>query len=211
MGTNYYAHIIPTKERKDEIKKAIDNDDFPLVTKLLDITHGNFRYSWEGKEFVGGVVHLGKASYGWKFLWNPNIYLVRNGHMEYIEYKGGKSGRYIIDPDTAEYLYPLTKKGIKSFIDRDDIEIYDEYNEKQNKEEFWQMAVNHTTWRDPQTENVVPAWDADTYIKEHPKEKYRSCENDYTDLLEKEGFKLSRDKSDFYSDGLRFATSIEFS
>lgn len=109
MGTNFYAHIIPTKKRKDEIKAAIDSNDFSLINKLVQETYGSLEMSYEDEDLIGGVVHLGKRSGGWKFLWNPNVYVVRNGHMEYVN----GTRRYIPDPDTLLYLYPLTKKASK--------------------------------------------------------------------------------------------------
>jgi hypothetical protein len=72
------------------------------------------------------------------------------------------------------------------------------------------MAINWTTWKDLKTGEVSEAWDAESYHREHPTERQWSCKNEYTDFLESLGYKLSEDKSDFYSDGLRFATSTEF-
>ena len=156
-------------------------------------------------EIKGGCVHLGKRSGGWKFLWNPNIFQVRNGHSEWIDHgDGSRSSRWIPEPDTAKYVYPLTKKGIKAFIDRKDIEIYDEYGELQNKEEFFQEALDWTKW------NGEEAWDSDSYYKDNPSEHRWSCRNEYTDFLEDLGYKLSEYKVDFYSDGLRFSTSTDF-
>lgn len=206
MGTNYYARIIPTKERKKELHDAIDNNDFSLITKLTSEIYGSAQINWETDEIEGGVIHLGKRSGGWKFLWNPNIYQVRNGHSEWTDYPdGSRSSRWIPEPDTPYYVYPLTKKGIKEFIDREDIEIYDEYGEKQDKEEFFKMALEWTAWRGEE------AWDADSYDAAYPNERHFSCRNEYTDFLEDLGYKLSKYKSDFYSDGLRFATTTEFS
>lgn len=201
MGTNFYAHIIPTKKRKDEIKTAIDANDFSLINKLVQETYGSLEMSYEDEDLIGGVVHLGKRSGGWKFLWNPNVYVVRNGHMEDVN----GTRRYIPDPDTPLYLYPLTKKGIKAFIDREDVEIYDEYGVKQDKETFFKEALEWTTWRGE------TAWDSDSYEAEHPNEFHPVLDSALIRLLESEGFKLSNSKSDFYSDGLRFSTYIDFS
>ena len=41
MGCNFYAHIIPTKERKRKLLDAIDADDFYLITKLTDEMYGD--------------------------------------------------------------------------------------------------------------------------------------------------------------------------
>jgi hypothetical protein len=146
-------------------------------------------------------VHLGKRSDGWKFLWNPNVSVIRKGHLE----DSPTGRRYIPDPSIPKYLYPLTKKGLKSFIDREDVLIYDEYDELQDKEEFWKMALEWGYEKDD------IGWDADSYYKDHPMEHGYLAGGELIDLLTAKGYKLSRYNSDFYSDGLRFATSIEFS
>ena len=198
MGTNYYAHIIPTKERKDKLKQLIDDNNFEGIKRAVGEMYGRTTYPyWEEDEtLVGGEVHLGKGSAGWKFLWNPNVYVQRNGHIE--------DGQYIPDPDTPIYLYPLTKEGIHDFIFREDVLIYDEYIKLQNKDEFWKMALEWTTWHGKE------AWDSDSYNGKYPKTSY-IWHSELSDLLEKEGYILSKDKSDFYSDGLRFATNTDFS
>ena len=211
MGSNFYAHIIPTKERRKELHDAIEANDFSLINKLTGEMYGSAQMNYETDKCEGGVIHLGKRSGGWKFLWDPNIYQIRNGHSEWIDNPdGSRSSRWILEPDTAYYVYPLTKEGIKAFIDRPDVEVYDEYGEKQDKEEFFKMALSWTTWKDRKTNKVVEAWDSDTYYMENPKESRLSCRNEYTDFLESLGYKLSESKSDFYSDGLRFSTSTDF-
>ena len=206
MGTNYYLRKIPSKERKKELYDAIGANDYSLIDKLKVEMYNSIQLD-DNNNIIGGEIHLGKRSGGWKFLWNPNIFMIRSGHME--DYNGRRI--YVPDPSIPKYTYPLTKKGIKEFIDREDVEIYDEYGEKQDKEEFWNMAINWTTWKDHETGEVKEAWDADSYDKEFPKENKFSCQNEYTDFLESLGYKLSFYKADFYSDGLRFSTSTEFS
>lgn len=207
MGTNFYCKIIPTKQRKNKIKELIDSDDFSNIKKEVENTYGRFNLDWEGNP-VGGVVHLGKRSAGWKFLWNPNVYLVKHGHMEWED---SSSGHYVQDPNTAFYLYPLTKQGIREFIMKDNIKIYDEYGEYyEDKEEWFKEAVNWVKWKDEE------AWDSKTYTeferKNHPYWKVYKCTGEYIDLLKSEGIKfISEEQSDFYSDGLRFASNTEFS
>lgn len=198
MGTNYYARIIPTKERKKQIKKAIDADNFSTIRNLVAETYNGER-PCDMKDVMKGEIHLGKRSAGWKFLWNPNVYLIRKYHFEDTP-DGIRTIKY--DSNEAYYLYPLTKKGIKAFIDREDVVIYDEYDEKQDKEEFFQMALN---W------NKKDGYDSDFYVNAHPKEYHLMCDTELTDLLEQEGYKLSKFKHDFYSDGLCFSTSTDFS
>ena len=198
MGTNYYARILPTKERKEQIKRAIDADDFSTIRDLVAETYNGER-PYDMKDIMKGEIHLGKCSGGWKFLWNPNVYPIRKCHFE-----DTPDGRRTIkfDSDEAYYLYPLTKKGIKAFIDREDVVIYDEYGDKQDKEEFFQMALD---W------NKKDGYDSDSYVSAHPEERRWVCDTELTDLLEEEGFELSEYKHDFYSDGLRFSTSTDFS
>lgn len=197
MGTNFYARIIPSEESKTKLKKLIDNNDFNEIKKL---THEIYsRLYRDGDEILGGEVHLGKRSGGWKFLWNPNVYVTRELYKEDNQYK---LGDYI-----AKYTYPLTKEGIKTFINRNDVEIYNEYNEKQNKDEFFEMAINWTTWKNEE------GLDSKTYYEKYP-DDYDNyiCNNDLTKYLTQINTTfISKSKTDFYSDGLRFATSTDFS
>ena len=199
MGCNYFARIIPSKERKKELHDAIEANDFPLITKLMDEMYNSIRVEYGEKYIIGGVVHLGKRSSGWKFLWNPNVFVIRNGHLE----DNNGTRKYVPDPDTPLYTYPLTKKGLKSFIDREDVLIYDEYDELQDKEEFWKMALE---WG---YEKGDEGWDAASYEEKHTSYPVTS---EITDLLKKEGYKFTTyTNSDFYSDGLRFAGFTDFS
>jgi hypothetical protein len=208
MSTNYYAKIIPSKERKKELHDAIEANDFPLINKLMDEMYNPIRVEYGKGHIIGGVVHLGKRSDGWKFLWNPNVSVIRKGHLE----DSPTGRRYIPDPSIPKYLYPLTKKGLKSFIDREDVLIYDEYDELQDKEEFWKMALGWTTWKDHKTGKTIEAWDGGSYEREHPTENRWVNNTDLTKLLEAEGYEFtSYTKSDFYSDGLRFSTNTDFS
>ena len=167
---------------------------------------GTFKVDYEG-DIIGGKVHLGKRSGGWKFLWNPNIYIIKNSHLEHND----KSNTYkwIPDPDTYYYLYPLTREGIWDFLSKNDIEVYNEYGKQQDKKEFFNMALNWVTWRDEE------AWDSKSYTEfeksRNPDWHIYKCSGNYIDMLEKEGYTfISEDKFDFYSDGLRFATTTEF-
>ena len=79
MGTNYYAHRIPSKTKKELIKALIDTDSFHDITEQVNNIYGEFNVDYGGN-VSGGIIHLGKASWGWKFLWNPNWYIVRHFH-----------------------------------------------------------------------------------------------------------------------------------
>lgn len=59
--------------------------------------------------------------------------------------------------------------------------------------------------------NKKDGYDSDSYVSAHPEERRWMCDTELTDLLEEEGFELSEYKHDFYSDGLRFSTSTDFS
>lgn len=208
MGTNYYGRKIPTLKRREEIKNAVDNNDFDEIKNLVHDTYALSHYSYDTNTIVGGEIHLGKRSGGWKFLWNPNWYKTIEGHTE-VEKIDEHCNRYhfVVDDEfKAIKIYDLTKKSIKEFIDREDIEIYDEYGEKQDKEEFWKMAIE---WC------AEDGWDGETYEEwEENRNPYRrtyNYETDYCKFLEHHGFVLNKYKTDFYSDGLRFATCTEFS
>ena len=205
MSTNYYLHIIPSKQRKMELHHAIDLNDFDLINKLVDEMYGDITQDYN-QNITGGVVHLGKRAGGWKFLWDPNVFVIRHGH---VEDKNGQRG-WVEEPNTGKYLYPLTKQGLHDFIFREDVLIYDEYHELQDKEEFWQMALSWGYDKDNE------GWDAASY------EAYEREQNNYyreypitgelTDFLKSEGYEFtSWTNSDFYSDGLRFAGFIDFS
>ena len=210
MGTNYYGRIIPTKEQKEEIKDSIDKNDFTQIRKLIAARYYGPSYDYEIGDYTAGEIHLGKRSAGWKFLWNPNWYKKIKGHTEWIDIEGGKRGRWVQDGFDIVKFYDLTKESIKKFIDRDNIEIYNEYDEKQDKEEFWNMALNWGYNKDEKE-----GWDGEAYeeweMKQNPNYKPIRHETDYSKFLESCGFKLNKYKTDFYSDGLRFATCTDFS
>ena len=209
MGTNFYAHIIPIKKRRDALKKLINANDFNAIVREINKTYGEFEVDFGGVP-SGGVIHLGKRSAGWKFCWNPNVYVVRNGYFD------KELGAWQEQPDTLYYTYPLTKAGIKAFIDREDVEVWNEYGEKQDKEKFWKMALEWTIWTDHKTGEVREAWDAASYeeweLEQNKNYKVYNMDSDLIRALEKEGIKFtSNSHSDFYSDGLRFASYTNFS
>ena len=105
MGTNFYAIILPTKKRKQELIDAINNDD---AYSVKDICEEN--YNQIGKYNVSdyGILHLGKRSIGWKFLWDPNVYEV-NGQIK--------------------QFYDFNKESIRKFLSQDNIKIVDEFME----------------------------------------------------------------------------------
>lgn len=216
MGTNYYARIIPTKERKKELIDLITkSEDFREIKNLVSKTYDSPEYWYDTNQYEGGNIHLGKRSGGWKFLWNPNWYEIRNGHTEWEEVEPGHSvGHFVEEPSTLFKYYDLNKKSIKAFIDREDVEIYDEYEEKQDKEEFWKMALEWVTWTDPNTGEEREAWDAVSYEKyeksKNPSHRTYDYRTKECEFLKSQGCIIACPYWDFYSDGLRFSTSNQF-
>ena len=206
MGTNFYLRFKPSKEAKEALIDAINDNQYSKIEDCYHEMYCSLEYDYANEMFKGGYVHLGKRSGGWKFLWNPNIAIKRNGHVVEVENEHGViEKRWKVDASELIYFYPLTKEGIKTFIDKDDVIILDEYDEIQNKEEFWNMAFNWGHEKDD------IGYDAGTYEEKYPEEKKYVCDSELIRLLEKEGYKFSSvTKSDFYSDGLRFSTSTDF-
>ena len=122
---------------------------------------------------------------------------------------GGYRLHWIDDGYDVFKYYDLTKESIKSFIDREDVEIYNEYDEKQDKKEFYEMAMNWGYDKDDE------GWDGDSYEEwEHKRSSNytpMNYETDYTRFIKELGFKTSKYNTDFYSDGIRFSTCTEFS
>ncbi len=212
MGTNYYARIIPTKQRKEEMKESIDDNDFDKIKSLVNKTYSSpqFYYDGEDNDFFGGEIHLGKRSGGWKFLWNPNWYKKIKGHSEVMEdTSNSRSYHWVEDGFDVIKFYDLTRESTKQFIDREDVEIYDEYGEKQDKEEFWNMALNWGYDKDDE------GWDGESYEKwemeQNPNYRPSNHETEYSKFIKECGFELNKYNTDFYSDGIRFATCTDFS
>ena len=183
MGTNFYARIIPSEKAKQELIDAINNDQYDVIEDLASELYGA-RNEYSG---LGSRIHLGKRSGGWKFLWNPNV--VKVWDSDACEY-------------AYNYVYPLTKDGLMKFIMRSDVEIYDEYGEKWDNWEFFNEALN---W-------CKDGLDSKEY-QTNP--KYASSRGTYYPDHERNNFwralGYEPEYYDFYSDGLRFSTSVSFS
>lgn len=200
MGTNFYARILPKEDEKNELINKIVNNKFDEIEDLASELYGS-RNEYSRR---GNVIHLGKRSCGWKFLWNSNVIRYCDGYL---------------DPETKEFIpiwkydqvYPLTKQGITDFVMRDDVIIYDEYGEQENPKEFLEMAFS---W------GQEDGYTSKTYEESH---KENSCyRNYYWSKKYQRGLNTERDEMwldlgynveyyDFESDGLRFSTSINFS
>jgi hypothetical protein len=181
MGTNFYARIIPKEEDKQKLIDAINNNQYDIIEDLASELYGR-RDDYSG---IGNEIHLGRRSGGWKFLWNPNV--IKVWDSEACDY-------------AYNYVYPLTKEGITNFVMREDVIITDEYGETQDPKEFLEMAFN---WcidgLDGKEYQTNPKYNAGTYRPDTEREKL------WKDL----GYKP--EYYNFYSDGLRFSTSINFS
>ncbi len=194
MGTNYY---IKQKPLIDDANRLIS-----LIEGTIDNQNVNYR---EIKDLVdelydkrtpfnlyGRVIHIGKNSFGWKFLWNPNIIEIPNYDYKY-------DGEIIVKSSTYDKVYELTKESIREFIMRPENILVDEYGDIQDKEEFLEWAFNKE------------GLDSESYYKEYNSE-VRYPETERQKIWKKLGFTFnSIYQHDFYSDGLRFSTSVEFS
>ena len=186
MGTNYYARIIPKEEDKQKLKEAIDNNDYNTIESMVKQMYSSLdEYSHKG-----GEIHLGKASCGWKFLWNSNVHEYCNGFYD--------KNNHFVPVYKSWKLYELTKQSITDFIMRDDIEIYDEYGDLEDKQEFLEYALNKDGI-DNKEYYTNPEYEAG-YCYPESEESLRRFKN----------LGFTPEYGEFYSDGLRFATSIDF-
>ena len=72
MSTNYYVRIIPSKERKEELKKKIDENDFNSIEALTSELYSRPYFDYDKQIFVGGCVHLGLRKDTPSFRWGRN-------------------------------------------------------------------------------------------------------------------------------------------
>ena len=200
MGTNYYARILPKKEDRLKLINLIVNDKSDEIIELASELYGR-RDEYTRK---GNVIHLGKRSCGWKFLWNPNVIRYPDGYLD-------ENKEWVL-VYKYDYVYPLTKQGITDFVMREDVIITDEYGERQDPKEFLEMAFS---WGEPD------GWTSKTY-EEDPRSGPSSYRNYYWSEKYQRGMHSKDDEMwfdlgyiveyyNFEADGLRFATSINFS
>lgn len=213
MGTNYYARIIPKKEDKQKLLNAIENNQFDVVMRESKRLYGFVgEYDDRERANITGEIHLGKRSSGWKFLWNPNVKRIVKGRIN--ENAAWEKNNLIFEYD---YVYPLTRQGISDFLHRDDVIIISEYYDDElddnvnrmgedllTADEFLKMAFE---W------GQKDGWDSNGYKQyqiDNGKVYYDWSDNERNQIWEDLGYKVNNG-CDFYSDGLRFSTSIEFS
>lgn len=123
MGTNFYKVKTLTREEKDKLIDAINNDR---------VTNGDF-YSLHFRDennddivIPNKEVHIGKRSGGWKFLFDHNDWA-------YYPRDKDKFVEWVNDPSTGK--------------------IVDEYGEEYTPEQFWNeevMPTYTTKWVDGQ-------------------------------------------------------------
>ena len=199
MGTNFYARIIPTKERMEKLKKLIDEDDFSAIKEEVDAMYATIgQYCHEG-----GVVHIGKRSGGWKFLWNPNWYEEDNGHYD------TDTKEWIPNP-TIKKFYDLNRASILEFLKRDDVRLFDEYGAEYDPEEFMNEMKE---WDEKPWINGKPKLDGKMYSEVEKEEGNTNMYDKYGDPHENMWKELGFDPDNFnfYSDGMRFSTFTDFS
>lgn len=186
MGTNYYLIKNLEEEQKKKLLDLIEQSKIgSLQEEINSICSKN-------------IIHLGKQSCGWKFLWNPNMREVDYGHFDT---SGVRATYRWIENKQIEKLYPLTQDGIWDFVMNDNTRLEDEYGSEIDKIEFLEGAFNST------------GLDSMEYLRKHPD----NCTISF-DLSEEQKFWkrlgyvfTSPYQSDFYSDFLRFSTNIDFS
>ena len=153
MGTNFYARrIIPSENDKVVVGGYIDSADMEdAIESDVSEFDSIAQYVNEGNE-----VHLGKRSAGWKFLWNPNVFKIKN---------------------RWRYTYPLTKQGITDFLNQEGMVITDDYGKTYEPDEFLAMAFNWCVdGLDAKEYQTNPKYGAGTYYGHDPKatEKWMS-------------------------------------
>lgn len=106
MGMNYYAYVEPESYSKyDLIESIVENNPVKIQENYVNTIANN-------------IIHLGKKSAGWKFIWNPN---------------------YVSDYNRVIFSkYEPTKGGIEKFLTL--VHIYDENGKEYSKEDFLDMA-----------------------------------------------------------------------
>ena len=187
MGTNYYARILPTKERKEKLKKLIDEDKLDEIANLYQ------------ELYVDSEIHLGKRSAGWKFLFNPNYekyypltkegllnFLKQDNIIIYNEYFKCNNGKYEDSDDTdsasEEYLW--------------------------TPEQFMEMAINWGNNPDK------PGWSGREYEEweqsEHGRRpQYLMYGDSHEQFWKDRGY--NPEYYNFFNDGMRWSTCCCFS
>lgn len=117
MGTNFYHKTPLTKKEIQHLKDSITEDpDLTNLKELIEV------YSEKNK-----VIHLGKRSAGWQFLWNLNNKL----------------------------FYDSNLKSIRKFLEHAGGWIEDEYGDKYTIDEFFNDEVGPWLYKDDKHHNDI--------------------------------------------------------
>lgn len=194
MATNYYAQITPTLERKRELVDLIlvEKNYNRIISEIMR-TFGLYYVDISGEPKAdGGVVHLGRMDKPkGRFLWNPNVYIF---NALKSRYDGAFEVQYT--EIVSHMLYKLDKASIETFIRRPDINLFTEYGEWVDKDEFLKMAFEFDDWDEEETER--------NFELQYPEEELKK-------ELKKLGYNIRENSSIFYNDGLMFLASQNFS
>lgn len=200
MGTNFYARIIPSKDRKEKLKKMIDEDRFDDIKDEVADMYGESD-EWNENH---GEIHLGKRSGGWKFLFNPNYEryypLTKEGLINFLK-----------RDDVIIYTEYFSFREDDEYSKREYVDNPDSHHDKNylwTAEQFMNMATNWG-YDDP------TSWDGKSY--EEYEKRRKSSYSGYEKFGDKEREKFWIERGynpsyyNFYNDGLRWSTCCEFS
>lgn len=128
MGTNFYIKKRLSQKKKNELIKYIQTDQYDEVIKELPKT-----------------IHLGKRSYGWKFLWDANDFKYFKPTKDSFE-RFLKSG-LIFDEYGKQFSYEdfIENEVGKSLDQGYDAESYDKDHPNESSD-FWayrEYTINH--------------------------------------------------------------------
>jgi hypothetical protein len=171
MSTNYYLRKRASQQQLDELIELINNARNDM---------SQYRNISEKAMELNNDIHLGKRSCGWKFLWNTNM------TFDHSHKVIGK-------------LYDLTQDSLFSLIRNPEYEVFDEYNELQDKDEFIKMALE---WGED---------DGYDGVLNSPEESSRWSLRQEQLPYQKLGYEFKKDtQACFISDGLRFSIFDNF-
>ena len=118
MGTNFYLKKKLSQKEKEIIKQYIDEDKY-----------------YEIREMLPEDIHIGKQSYGWKFLWNAHFFEYFEPTKESL-FDWLESGQ-IIDEYGNEFTFDqFINNELKGWLDKGwDIESY--YIDRPENKSSW--------------------------------------------------------------------------
>lgn len=202
MSCNFYARILPTEQEKKELKEYIDNNAFSDINFLTQKLYGNRELG----NPEGRLIHLGKKSYRWKFLWDHNVLRLADGYMD-------ENNKYVLQWK-YDKVYDLNIESIRKFLSRSDVIIVDE-NYQENEpidgvpveergiytvDEFMEIATNPDGWTSKTYREETGRKDSDIYLTDEQRDIIRHLDVDYDSQY-----------SDFTTkDGLRFFFCTDF-